>query len=128
MKKKRMNKQPGPVCQSDLAAYFALNAKAKKIERHREALRKKIAGALERGASIERGHYTADYQPTERTTVSWDKLIEILGADRAKKIKARIEPTTSFRLIVKERKKPPKVCACLFGLPCVDHPDRPPPS
>jgi hypothetical protein len=126
--KKSKNKQPVPVSQADLAAYFALNEKAKRIERHREALRMKIAGALKRGAAIEEGNYTADYQPMECTTITWGKLIEILGADRAEKIKARIEPTASFRLTVRERKKPPKVCACLFGLPCVEHPDRPLPS
>ena len=122
-RKRSKNKQHGPVCQSDLAAYFALNERAKRIERHREALRKKIAGALQRGAAVEEGDYTADFRPMERATITWGKLTEILGADRAKKIRARVEPTASFRLTVKEKKKPPKVCACLFGLPCVEHPD-----
>src|SRR5262249_13070452 len=126
--KKSKNKQPKPVSQSDLAAYFALNERAKRIERHREAVRMKVAGALGRGAAIEEGNYTADYQPTEYTTVTWDKLREILGADRVMKIKARIEPTISCRLTVREKEEPPKVCACLFDLPCVEHPDRPLPS
>src|SRR5262245_13253178 len=109
--KKSKNKQPKSVSQADLATYFALNERAKRIERHREALRMKIAGALRRGASIEEGDYTADYQPIECTTITWRKLTEILGADRVEKIKAQVEPTTSFRLTVKEKKKPPKVCA-----------------
>ena len=70
---------------------------------HYTKLRVDIMERLENGARVERGELLAEFDQTESRTISFDRLIEVVGDDEAISIRDAIRPSIHNRLNITHR-------------------------
>ena len=92
---------PHNICQSELAHVLELRRQREALDERIQEAEGAIRTALEAGANVQEGIFSAYLKTTERRSVSWKNVVEReLGEDYAKRVLAATKPDTFISLVV----------------------------